>query len=140
FPVGGLGKHSEGLVILTNAGPILNELLNQDYLVDKDYLVTVNQLVTKQFINDFSKGPSIYNARVKGNTSTNPAAAKQINEYQFRRTLTQGLNRQIRRMSRRLQYTVTDLKRVRFKNLYLSTLPIGEWRYLTNNEIKFLKS
>jgi len=140
FPVGRLDKHSEGLIILTNDGPIVNELLNQDYLVEKDYLVTVNQLITKQFINDLSKGVSIYNPRVKGNTITNPCVVKQINDYQFKITLTQGLNRQIRRMCRRFQYTVTDLKRVRFKNLYLSTLPIGEWRYLTNNEIKFLKS
>jgi len=140
FPVGRLDKHSEGLIILTNDGPIVNELLNQDYLVEKEYLVTVNQLITKQFINDLSNGVSIYNPRVKENTITNPCVVKQISDYQFKITLTQGLNRQIRRMCRRFQYTVTDLKRVRFKNLYLSSLPIGEWRYLTSNEIKFLKS
>src|SRR5699024_7642191 len=140
FPVGRLDTHSEGLIILTNDRPIVNELLNQYYLIEKEYLVTVNQLITNEFINDLSKGVSIYNTRVKGNTITNPCVVKQINDYQFKITLTQGLNRQIRRMCRRFQYTVTDLKRVRFKNLYLSTLPIGEWRYLTNNEIKFLKS
>src|SRR5699024_12516118 len=83
FPVGRLDKHSEILIILTNDGPIVNELLNQDYLVEKEYLVTVYQLITKQFINDLSKGVSIYNPRVKGNTITNPCVVKQINDYQF---------------------------------------------------------
>src|SRR5699024_2522489 len=138
--VGRLDKHSEGLIILTNDGSIVNELLNKDYLVEKGYLVTVNQLITKQFINDLSKGVSIYNPREKENTITIPRVDKQIIDYQFNITLTQGLNRQIRRMCRRFQYTVPDLNRVRFKNLYLSSLPIGEWRYLTSNEIKFLKS
>src|SRR5699024_6839834 len=118
----------------------VNELLNQDYLVEKYYLVTVNQLITKQFINDLSKGVSIYNKPIKGNTITNHLVVKQIINNQFKITLTQELNRQIRRMFRRFQYTVTDMKRVLFKNLYLSTLSIGVWRYLKNNEIKFLKS
>src|SRR5699024_656442 len=126
FPVGRLDKHSEGLIILTNVGPIVNELLNQDYLEENDYLLTVNQLIKKQFINELSKGMSIYYTYVKENTITNPCVVKQINDYLFNITLTQVLNIQKRRICRKFQYSVTDLKRVRFKNLYLSTLPIGE--------------
>src|SRR5690625_8042689 len=78
FTVGRLDKHSERLIILTNDGPIVNELLNQDYLVEKDYLITVNKLITKQLINDISKGVSIYNQRLKEKTNTKHYFVKQI--------------------------------------------------------------
>lgn len=140
FPVGRLDKHSEGLLILTNDGPIVNELLKKEAFVEKDYIVSVNRQITDLFIKELSNGVSIYNPRVKDYTITSNCVVEQVNDYQFKITLTQGLNRQIRRMCRRFQYTVTNLKRVRLKELYLSDLPVGEWRYLTNEEIKALKS
>ncbi len=140
FPVGRLDKHSEGLLILTNDGPIVNELLKKESLVEKDYIVTVNRVITPQFISDLSNGVSIYNPRVNGYTVTNACIVKQLNDSQLKITLTQGLNRQIRRMCRRYQYTVTNLKRIRLKELHLGDLPIGDWRYLTSEEIADLKS
>lgn len=140
FPIGRLDKHSEGLLILTNDGPIVNELLKKEALVEKDYIVTVNRLITTQLINNLASGVSIYNPRTKDNTLTSPCTVKQLSDYQFKITLTEGLNRQIRRMCRRFQYTVTNLKRVRIKDLYLNDLPVGEWRHLTNEEVEKLKS
>lgn len=140
FPIGRLDKHSEGLLILTNDGPIVNELLKKEALVEKDYIVTVNRLITTQLINNLASSVSIYNPRTKDNTLTSPCIVKQLSDYQFKITLTEGLNRQIRRMCRRFQYTVTHLKRVRIKDLYLNDLPVGDWRHLTNEEVEKLKS
>lgn len=140
FPVGRLDNHSEGLLILTNDGPIVNKLLKKESSVEKDYIVTVNREITDQFITDLSTGVSIYNPRVKGSTMTSPCIVERLNDLQFKITLTEGLNRQIRRMCRRFQYTVTNLKRVRLKNVHLGELPVGEWRYLTDEEVKGLQS
>lgn len=139
FPVGRLDNHSEGLLILTNDGPIVNKLLKKEAFVEKDYIVTVNREITDQFINDLSIGVSIYNPRVKDYMMTSPCIIEKLTDYQFKITLTEGLNRQIRRMCRRFQYTVTHLKRIRLKNLHLGELSIGEWRYLTHEEINGLK-
>lgn len=139
FPVGRLDKQSEGLILLTNDGSITNELLLEENNHEKDYIVTVDKQITQVFIEDLASGVDIYNPRKKGNTRTNPCKVVQLDDYRFKITLSQGLNRQIRRMCRRFQYTVTRLQRVRIKNLPLGTLALGEWRELSIEEIAGLK-
>jgi len=139
FPIGRLDNQSEGLLLLTNDGPIVNDLLKKEAQVEKEYVVTVNREITPDFIKGLAVGVSIYNPRVKGHTTTSPCKVTQLNDYQFSIVLIEGLNRQIRRMCRRFQYTVTHLQRVRMKHLQLGDLPIGEWRYLTEEEIHGLK-
>lgn len=140
FPIGRLDNHSEGLLLLTNDGPIVNELLKKESQVEKEYIVTVNREITLDFIKGMSAGVSIYNPRVKGHTTTSPCEVKQLNDYQFSIVLIEGLNRQIRRMCRRFQYTVTNLQRIRMKHLQLGDLPVGDWRYLTEEEVRALKN
>ncbi|WP_342512028.1 pseudouridine synthase [Sporosarcina sp. FSL K6-1522] len=139
FPVGRLDKDSEGLILLTNDGSIVNELLLEENNHEKDYLVTVDKKITAIFIEDMAKGVDIYNPRKKDYTRTKPCKVVQIDDYCFKITLSQGLNRQIRRMCRRFQYTVTRLQRVRMKELQLGTLAIGEWRALSEEEVAKLK-
>ncbi|WP_342504756.1 pseudouridine synthase [Sporosarcina sp. FSL K6-2383] len=139
FPVGRLDKQSEGLILLTNDGSIVNELLKEENEHEKDYIVTVDKKITPEFIEDMASGVDIYNPRKKGNVQTKPCRVVQLDDYCFKITLSQGLNRQIRRMCRRFQYTVTRLQRVRIKELSLGTLPLGQWRSLTQGEIARLK-
>lgn len=139
FPVGRLDKQSTGLILLTNDGSIVNHLLKNEHQVEKDYYVTVNKPITHSFLNHLAAGVSIYNPRIKGHSMTNPCQVTQISEKQFIITITQGLNRQIRRMCRRYDYTVTQLTRVRIKHLLLGDLVEGKWRYLTEEEIEKLK-
>ncbi|WP_203248913.1 pseudouridine synthase [Sporosarcina beigongshangi] len=139
FPVGRLDKQSEGLILLTNDGSIVNELLKEENEHEKDYIVTVDKKITAEFIEDMASGVDIYNPRKKGNVKTKPCRVVQLDDYCFKITLSQGLNRQIRRMCRRFQYTVTQLQRVRIKDLSLGTLALGEWRPLTQEEIAKLK-
>lgn len=140
FPVGRLDKQSEGLILLTDDGSIVNELLREENNQEKDYIVSVDKIMSQVFIEALAEGVSIYNPRKKENTTTKPCKVVQIDDYSFKITLSQGLNRQIRRMCRRFQYTVTKLQRVRIKNLNLMPLEIGAWRYLTTEEVKELKS
>ncbi len=139
FPVGRLDKQSEGLILLTNDGSIVNELLLEENNKEKDYIVTVDKKVTAAFIEDMSNGVEIYNPRKKGNVLTKPCKVVQLDEYCFKITLSQGLNRQIRRMCRRFQFNVTRLQRVSIKELSLGTLALGQWRQLTEEEIAGLK-
>lgn len=139
FPVGRLDKQSEGLILLTNDGSIVNELLKEENEHEKDYVVTVDKKITAAFIVDMASGVDIYNPRKKENVQTKPCKVVQLDDYCFKITLSQGLNRQIRRMCRRFQYTVTRLQRVRIKELSLGTLPLGQWRSLTQGEIARLK-
>lgn len=139
FPVGRLDKQSEGLILLTDDGSIVNDLLKEEHHEEKDYVVTVDRVITEEFIENLSAGVNIYNPRKKAYTMTKQCAVVQIDETSFRITLSQGLNRQIRRMCRRFQYTVTKLQRVRIKNLALGSLALGEWRYLTLEEVRGLK-
>ena len=139
FPVGRLDKQSEGLILLTNDGSIVNELLKEENENEKDYIVTVDKKITVEFIDDMASGVDIYNPRKKGNVQTKPCRVILLDDYCFKITLSQGLNRQIRRMCRRFQYTVTRLQRVRIKDLPLGTLALGEWRPLTPEEITRLK-
>lgn len=140
FPVGRLDKQSTGLILLTNDGDIVNDLLKVESDVEKDYEVTVNHTITESFLDHLRNGVSIYNPRIKDHTVTKACKVVEINKNQFLMTLSQGLNRQIRRMCRRYQYTVTELKRVRIKNIVLGDLPEGKWRFLTTEEVKAIKA
>ena len=139
FPVGRLDKQSEGLILLTDDGSIVNALLREENNQEKDYIVTVDKKITEGFIESMSAGVDIYNPRKKQNTMTKRCKVVQIDDYCFKITLSQGLNRQIRRMCRRFQYTVTKLQRVRIKNISLGQLEVGCWRYLSDEEVKGLK-
>lgn len=139
FPIGRLDRQTTGLILLTNDGFIVNHLLKAESQVEKEYHVTVNRPVIAEFLEGLRGGVSIYNPRVKGHTTTHPASVEKRGTHEFTIIISQGLNRQIRRMCRRYQYTVTALKRVRFKDLHLGDLPEGEWRYLNETEIAHLK-
>lgn len=139
FPVGRLDNQSEGLLLLTDDGKLTHHLLRKESEVEKEYRVTVNRDISADLMDGLSRGVSIYNPRTKGHTTTDPCTVVQTGERQFHITLTQGLNRQIRRMCRRYQYTVTRLKRIRLKDLTLGDLPVGEWRHVTEEEVKSLK-
>lgn len=138
FSVGRLDRQSEGLILLTNNGEIANQLLKEEFEVEKDYIVTVDRDITPEFIEHLSSGPKIYNPRKKSYVCTSPCVVVQLDERRFQITLSQGLNKQIRRMCRSFHYTVTTLQRIRMKSLMLGSLPLGEWRYLTEEEVAFL--
>ena len=139
FPVGRLDKQSEGLILLTDDGSIVNNLLQEESNQEKDYIVTVNRVITIMFMESMASGVEIYNPRKKENIKTKQCKVVQIDGNNFKITLSQGLNRQIRRMCRRFQYTVTKLQRVRIKHLSLGELELGQWRHLSEEEIEGLK-
>lgn len=138
FPIGRLDKDSEGLILLTNDGSIVNEILMNKNEHEKDYIVTVNKAITSSFIEGMSKGVSIYNPVKNEYTMTNRCKITKIDTRTFKITLSQGLNRQIRRMCSHFGYTAVKLKRIRIMNIKLDNLPVGKWRYLTEEEIKVL--
>jgi len=129
FPIGRLDKPSEGLIFLTNDGDIVNKILRARNNHEKEYIVTVNHPITQKFIQEMSNGVPILD------TVTRKCYVEQLSKNQFKIVLTQGLNRQIRRMCEYLDYRVLKLKRVRIMNISLD-IPVGEWRYLTDNELK----
>jgi len=129
FPIGRLDKPSEGLIFLTNDGDIVNKILRARNNHEKEYIVRVDRPITSQFIHGMSTGVPILN------TVTRQCVVKKISKFDFRIILTQGLNRQIRRMSECLGYEVEKLKRVRIMNINLD-IPVGTWRYLTMVELK----
>jgi 23S rRNA pseudouridine2604 synthase len=131
FPIGRLDKPSEGLIFLTNDGDIVNKILRARNNHEKEYLVTVNKPITNDFIQKMGNGVPILD------TVTRKCFVKQTHKNQFRIILTQGLNRQIRRMCEYLNYRVTDLKRVRIMNVKLD-VKVGKWRYLKPEELKKL--
>ena len=131
FPVGRLDKSSEGLIFLTNDGEIVNKILRARNQHEKEYIVSVNKPITKDFINKMSNGVPILD------TVTKKCFIKQTHKNQFRIILTQGLNRQIRRMCEYLGYRVRSLKRVRIINVKLD-LKVGKWRYLKPDELNTL--
>ena len=132
FPIGRLDKPSEGLILLTNDGDIVNKILRARNNHEKEYLVTVNKPVTKEFIEKMAQGVPILN------TVTRKCEVKQIHKKQFRIVLTQGLNRQIRRMCDHFGYKVVSLQRIRIMNVKLD-LPEGKYRLLNEQEVKGLK-
>ena len=131
FPIGRLDKSSEGLIFLTNDGEIVNKILRARNHHEKEYIVSVNKPITKDFINKMSNGVPILD------TVTKKCFIKQTHKNQFRIILTQGLNRQIRRMCEYLGYRVRSLKRVRIMNVKLD-LKVGKWRYLKPDELNTL--
>jgi len=132
FPIGRLDKTSEGLIFLTNDGDIVNKILRAKNKHEKEYHVTVDKPITHEFIQQMSKGVPILN------TVTRPCEIKRIKDYEFKIILTQGLNRQIRRMCEYLGYRVKKLKRIRIMNIKLD-IPLGEWRYFNDQEFSDLK-
>lgn len=140
FPIGRLDKDSEGLILLTNDGSIVNEILREENNHEKEYIVTVNKKITSSFIKGMSRGVKIYNPVKKQHTKTKPCEVFKINDRTFKIVLSQGLNRQIRRMCARLGYRVISLKRIRIMNITLEGLSVGEWRYLTKEELKDIRS
>ena len=133
YPVGRLDKDSEGLLLMTNQGELVNQILKGRYGHEKEYLVTVNKEITAAFLERMRKGVKILD------TVTRPCTVEQTGEKSFRIILTQGLNRQIRRMCEALGYQVRTLKRVRIMNLKLGTLKTGEYREITKEELQELE-
>ncbi|ARU60720.1 23S rRNA pseudouridine synthase F [Tumebacillus avium] len=129
FPIGRLDKDSEGLILLTNDGDIVNKILRAENNHEKEYVVTVNKPVTKDFLKKMASGVEILD------TVTKPAKVYPVSEKTFRIILTQGLNRQIRRMCEALGYQVRTLKRIRVMNIRLEGLKLGHWRNLTHKEL-----
>ncbi len=129
FPIGRLDKNSEGLLLLTNDGDIVNELLRARHGHEKEYVVTVDRPVTDAFVKTMAGGVEILD------TKTSPCRVERISKNVFRIVLTQGLNRQIRRMCETLGYTVRRLIRVRFVNIHLQGIAPGRWRNLTRVEL-----
>lgn len=138
FPIGRLDKPSEGLILLTNDGDIVNKILRQENNHEKEYLVTVNKNITNDFLDKMSKGVRIFNPVNKKYVTTKKCIVSKVNNNTFKIILTQGLNRQIRRMCEVLGYEVKKLKRIRIMDLTLKGLPTGKWRKLTKEEVKNL--
>ena len=129
FPIGRLDKDSQGLIFMTNDGDIVNKILRAGNNHEKEYIVTVNKSITDEFIKGMSNGVPILG------TVTKKCLVKKESKNSFRIILTQGLNRQIRRMCEYFGYEVKKLERVRIMNVSLGNLKIGSWRYLTKKEL-----
>tara|TARA_R110001632_G_scaffold45520_3_gene115764 strand:- start:14136 stop:14942 length:807 start_codon:yes stop_codon:yes gene_type:complete len=129
FPIGRLDKPSEGLIFLTNDGDIVNKILRAGNNHQKEYLVTVDTIITDDFLEKMGNGIPILG------TVTQKCTIEKLSTYVFKIILTQGLNRQIRRMCEYLDYEVTKLKRTRIMNVSLAGLAYGDWRELTHKEI-----
>ncbi len=132
FPIGRLDKPSEGLILLTSDGDIVNKILRAHNAHEKEYVVSVDKPITKEFLRKMSSGVEILD------TVTKPCKVFRQDQYTFTIVLTQGLNRQIRRMCEALGYHVSRLKRVRIMNITLD-MPIGQWRHLTDKELSTIK-
>ncbi|WP_159467581.1 23S rRNA pseudouridine(2604) synthase RluF [Dyadobacter sp. 3J3] len=132
FPIGRLDKPSEGLIFLTSDGDIVNKILRAGNNHEKEYVVTVDKPIKPDFVQKMGNGIPILD------TITKKCFVRKDSNYVFTIILTQGLNRQIRRMCEYLGYSVTKLKRVRIMNVTLENLPEGKWRNLTMDELKFI--
>ena len=134
FPIGRLDKPSEGLIFLTSDGDIVNKILRAGNNHEKEYIVTVDKQVTPEFVNKMASGVPVLG------TVTKKCFVKKEGSHVFTIVLTQGLNRQIRRMCEYLGYHVTKLKRVRIMNVTLENLPTGKWRNLTADEMQTIQA
>lgn len=132
FPIGRLDKDSEGLILMTNDGDIVNKILRAENNHEKEYIVTVDKRITPEFLRGMASGVKILG------TVTKRCKVQQVDEYVFQIILTQGLNRQIRRMCEAFGYQVKRLKRVRIMNIQLGNLKKGTWRNLEPKELKTL--
>lgn len=133
YPVGRLDKDSEGLLLMTNQGALMDQILRGRNGHEKEYLVTVDKKITKTFLKRMGDGVPILD------TVTRPCTIQQTGEKAFRITLTQGLNRQIRRMCEALGYRVQTLRRVRIMNIHLGNLKTGAFREVSGEELAQLK-
>lgn len=133
YPVGRLDKDSEGLILLTNDGSLVNHILKARTYHEKEYIVTVDKKLTPEFLKEMARGVKLEE------TVTRPCKVKRMTDDTFSIILTQGLNRQIRRMCAALGYKVVRLKRVRIMNILLGDLKTGSWRHVTAEEIDTLK-
>lgn len=133
FPIGRLDKPSEGLIFLTNDGDIVNKILRARNNHEKEYIVSVDRPITQEFIRKMGNGIPILD------TVTRKCFVEQISKFTFKIILTQGLNRQIRRMCEYLDYEVVKLKRTRIMNISLD-IPVGKWRHLTKDELYQINS
>ncbi|MCL6605462.1 MAG: pseudouridine synthase [Paenibacillus sp.] len=129
FAVGRLDKNSEGLILLTNDGNIVNKMMRSENGHEKEYLVSVDKPVNEEFLRAMSSGVDILGV------TTKPCEVFYLNDYEFRIILTQGLNLQIRRMCKELGYRVIRLERIRIMNITIGDLKQGEWRNLTKEEL-----
>jgi 23S rRNA pseudouridine2604 synthase len=132
FPIGRLDKDSEGLILLTNDGDVVNTVLRAENEHEKEYVVAVDRPLTPEFLAGMAGGVPILG------TVTNPCRLTRVGRNTFRIVLTQGMNRQIRRMCEHFGYTVRNLQRVRVMHVRLGDLPLGRWRNLTPVEIRGL--
>ena len=136
FPIGRLDKPSEGLILLTDDGDIVNKILRAGNKHEKEYIVKVDRPVTDEFIKKMSSGIPLHELEI----TTKKCKVERVSRFVFRIILVQGLNRQIRRMCEYLTYEVLELKRIRIMNISLDDLPTGEWRDLTKKELDGLKA
>lgn len=132
FPIGRLDKASHGLILMTNDGDIVNKMMRSEYGHEKEYIVTVDKLFDDAFLKGMAGGVTIRDGK------TNPCDIYRISDLVFRIILTQGMNRQIRRMCRAFGYTVTRLERIRIMNITVDGIETGQWRDLTEEELKEL--
>lgn len=138
FPVGRLDKPSEGLIILTSDGTIVNKILRSENNHEKEYVVTVDKNITDKFITDMQNGVRIFNPVNNKYVITNKCKVTKVNNKTFKIILSQGLNRQIRRMCEVFGYNVTKLQRIRIMNLTIKGIAPGKWRKLTDKEVQSL--
>jgi 23S rRNA pseudouridine2604 synthase len=134
FPIGRLDKPSQGLIFMTNDGDIVNKILRSKNNHEKEYIVTVTTPITNEFIKTMSSGVAILD------TITKKCIVEKLTDYKFKIILTQGLNRQIRRMCEELEYKISALKRVRIMNINLDDLRVGEIRNFTEEELAHILS
>lgn len=134
YPVGRLDKDSEGLILMTNQGNIVNKMMRSGNAHEKEYVVKVNKEITPEFLKKMAAGVPILD------TVTRPCVVTSVGKKTFRIILTQGLNRQIRRMCEYLGYQVVRLQRVRIMNIELGNLPMGEYREVTPAELQVLQA
>lgn len=134
YPVGRLDQDSEGLILLTNDGELMNKVLKARYKHEKEYEVVVNKKITNEFLKGMSAGVFLEEL----NQTTRKCKIRKVNDYKFNIIITQGLNRQIRRMCQAFDYRVKELKRIRIMNIELANLEVGKYRKLTKEEQKVL--
>lgn len=138
FPIGRLDKDSEGLILLTSDGNVVNEVLREENHHEKEYKVAVNKPIDEGFLEQMASGVTIFNPVKERHEKTKPCKLIKNNDKEFTITLSQGLNRQIRRMCEALGYQVVTLKRTRIMHIKLGKLKTGEWRYLSEAEVSGL--
>ena len=134
YPIGRLDKNSQGLILLTNDGSLVNNILKASNYHEKEYVVTVDKPINDEFIEKMSSGVEILEQ------ITRPCKVTKVNKHTFNIVLTQGLNRQIRRMCEALGYKVQKLKRIRIMSVTLGSLPVGQYRNVTDEELEVIKN